>query len=167
MSISESDSNPLAQCEGNHNPVCPNRFYCKCKMKESTEDDAMGALLEEEREGVLDLNAVGGYGQETALILSCNRNWLRLAAMLLDKGADVNKANNYGRTPLFRSCFKDNLELARLLLDKRADVNKADDIGWTPLLSSCNENNWELVKFCWTMELMSTRQQSMTKLLLS
>ena len=35
--------------------------------EQSTEDDAMAALLgEEEREGVLDVNAVGGYYHGTA-----------------------------------------------------------------------------------------------------
>ena len=104
----------------------------------------MGALLEEEREGVLELNAVGGHGQETALHLSCHNNWLRLVVMLLDKGADINQAHLGGWTPLFYSCFKDNLELVRLLLDKGADVNKADVDGHTPLYYNCCNGNLEL-----------------------
>ena len=56
MNISEGNSDIPAQCEGNHRPACPNRFYCKCKLHKNTEDDAMAALLEEEREGVLDVN---------------------------------------------------------------------------------------------------------------
>ena len=62
MNSSESDDDTPAHCEGNHDPSCPSCFYCKCKRGESTEDDAMGALLEEEREGELDVNAVGGSG---------------------------------------------------------------------------------------------------------
>ena len=107
----------------------------------------MAALLEEEREGVLDLNVVGGYPRVTALHLSCNRNWSRLAAMLLDKGADVNKASNYGTTPLNWSCCNENLELTRLLLDKRADINKADNYGSTPFYWSCRKGNLKLARF--------------------
>ena len=61
----DNDASP-AQCEGNHSPACPNRFFCTCMRNESTEDDAMAVLLEQEREGVFDVNAVGGYGRETA-----------------------------------------------------------------------------------------------------
>ena len=71
MNSSDGNSNISAHCDGNHDPACPNRFYCKCKREESTEDDAMGALLEEEREGLLDLNAVGSYDCKPALHLSC------------------------------------------------------------------------------------------------
>jgi len=106
----------------------------------------MGALSEEERNGVFDVNAVGGNELETALIVSCVKNWLRLAGMLLDKGADVNKADIDGRTPLYRSCYNGNLELARLLLDKGADVNKPNDDGSTPLIVSCINGNLELAR---------------------
>ena len=66
--------------------------------------------------------------------------------MLFDKGADVNKANSFGSTPLIISCINDNLELARLLLDKEADVNKADKFGSTPLIISCFHGNLKLAR---------------------
>ena len=88
----------------------------------------MAALLgEEEREGVLDVNAVGGYYHGTAgtaLLISCSKNWLRLEVMLLDNGADVNKAYYHGhQTPLLFSWNHKNLELARLLLSRGAKDN--------------------------------------------
>ena len=58
MSSDEDNDAFPAQCEGNHSPACPNRFFCTCVREESTEDDAMAVLLEQEREGVLDVNAV-------------------------------------------------------------------------------------------------------------
>ena len=66
--------------------------------------------------------------------------------MLLGKGADINKADKNGETPLFYSCYNGNLELARLLLDKGADVNKAGKYGHTPLFASCDRNNLELAR---------------------
>ena len=98
MASSNYENAILVFCVGNHTPACPSRFYCTCMREQSTEDDAMAALLgEEEREGVLDVNAVGGYYHGTAgtaLLISCSKNWLRLAVMLLDNGADVNKADD-------------------------------------------------------------------------
>ena len=123
---SDSDVGTPAQCEGNHDPTCPNRLVCSCLRSQSTEDDAITVLLQEERRGVLDVNAVGGRYKRTSLLISCENNWLRLVVMLMDKRADVNKTDKYRSTPLIISCSNDNLELARLLLDKGADyVNKA------------------------------------------
>ena len=59
--------------------------------------------------------------------------------MLIDKGADVDKANNYGQTPLYFACRRGFPECARLLIDKGADVDKADDDGQTPLQMACLE----------------------------
>ena len=127
----------------------------------------MAALLEEQREGVLDVNAVGRSRRETALHLSCDRNWLRLVVMLLDKGADVNKEDKFHRTPLYWTHRKGNLELARLLLSRGAKdndtaqssqkiVQKATPwgnpqlaawltarVGWHPMQYSC-EVGWHL-----------------------
>ena len=68
-------------CEGNHTPACPNRLFCACTSDGSNEEHAMVVFGEEERHGLLDLNAVGGYDQKTALFLSCDNDWLRLAVM--------------------------------------------------------------------------------------
>jgi hypothetical protein len=64
----------------------------------------------------------------------------------LEKGADVNKADNDGNTPVIFSCVKDTLELAAMLLDKGADVNKATRFGRTPLFVSCVKGNVELAR---------------------
>ena len=55
---------------------------------------------------------------------------------MLDKGAEVDQANENGRTPLFVACFKGHVGAARLLLDKGADVNRAVK-NWTPLYVAC------------------------------
>jgi len=63
---------------------------------------------------------------------------LRLAALLLRHGADVNNKTTYGRTPLLEACdtqqYTDaRCKLIRLLLDASAEVNIEDEWGSTPL----------------------------------
>ena len=99
--------------------------------------------------------------------MSCSSGNFELARLLLDKGADANKADNYGRTPLYWSCCKRNLKLARLLLSRGAKDNDtaqvsqriiqkatlrshhqlaawfAARVGWHPMQYSC-EVGWHL-----------------------
>ena len=61
--------------------------------------------------------------------------------LLLDKGAAVDRAEKYGRTPLWVACGEGHVDLARLLLDKGADVNKADEDGYKPLSIADSRNH--------------------------
>ncbi len=55
---------------------------------------------------------------------------------LISKGADVNKADIDGRTPLYEASANGHESVVRLLIAAEADVNKADNNGWTPLLGA-------------------------------
>ena len=46
--------------------------------------------------------------------------------MLVDKGAEVNKADDDGLTPLHRSARKGNVEMVSLLVANGADLNVKD-----------------------------------------
>ena len=59
----------------------------------------------------------------------------------LDRGADVNQADEEGRTPLFVACRERRVDVARLLLDKGADVNRAKENGVTPLHIACQNGH--------------------------
>ncbi len=67
--------------------------------------------------------------------------------LLLDQGADVNKATLLGRTPLLvASATSGTLETIRLLVQKGADVNAADTSGYTPLIAAASIDNTEAAK---------------------
>jgi ankyrin repeat protein len=58
---------------------------------------------------------------------------------LLKEGADVNKANNDGTSPLFVASCNGHCDVVEALLCGGADVNKARNDGMTPLImASCN-----------------------------
>ena len=53
--------------------------------------------------------------------------------LLLDRGADVNRGDDCGQTPLWVACLKGHLDVARLCLERGADANRATEKGTTPL----------------------------------
>lgn len=65
-----------------------------------------------------------------------------LAAYLIKKGADVNKINQQGNTPL-HSCLtkKNDMSIFKLLLESGADVHIQNASGWSPLLVAISQNN--------------------------
>lgn len=67
-----------------------------------------------------------------------------VADLLISKGADVNKANRNGETPLYRAAANGFSNVVSLLISKRADVNKANSNGETPL--DIARQNLELCK---------------------
>ena len=60
---------------------------------------------------------------------------IAMMQLLLENGADINKASHDGNTPLSWACMGSNIEEARYLLEQGADRDKADSIGLTPLHS--------------------------------
>ena len=55
-------------------------------------------------------------------------------------GADVNKADNDGDTPLYAACGNGRAEVVATLLAENADVNQAANDGTTPLYAACGGN---------------------------
>ena len=54
--------------------------------------------------------------------------------ILVERGADTNKANNNWATPLYIASRKGHVDVVRILAERGADINKARDNGSTPLL---------------------------------
>ena len=69
-----------------------------------------------------------------------------VARLLIDKGAEVDKAKDDGATPLLIACWNGHLDVVGLLLDKGADVDKATDRGVTPLFIACESGKFEVAR---------------------
>jgi ankyrin repeat protein len=59
-----------------------------------------------------------------------------MAEMLIESGANVNTADNYGTTPLLVTCFYMTAPLVDFLVKRGANVNQADKNGWVSLKRS-------------------------------
>ena len=75
------------------------------------------------------------------------RNWrARARTRLLYEGADVNRADDDGRTPLFFACQHGHVDRARNLLDKGAAIDRAQKQGATPLWITCINGHIDLAR---------------------
>ena len=68
---------------------------------------------------------------ETPLMLAAIHNQLALAKLLIDRGADVNRA---GWTPLHYASTRGHRDMMRLLLDNDAYIDSESTNGTTPLM---------------------------------
>jgi hypothetical protein len=59
----------------------------------------------------------------------------------LNFGANLNKLDEYGFTPLIEAAIANNAEIARLLIESGADVNLADSTGGVALYWAAENNN--------------------------
>ena len=98
------------------------------------------AKWELEEQGVMP----DGYGQ--ALLAACEKNDVKTVSLLMTAGADVNKADIDGWTPLLFAAYGGHTETVKWLIEKGADVNKADKNGITPLRRAIMQNNTAIVE---------------------
>eukprot|EP00966_Prymnesium_polylepis_P058176 1347078-Prymnesium_polylepis.2 len=73
----------------------------------------------------VDFREPTGY---TPLAIAVQHNQLKLAQLLIEKGADVNTMNNWRDTPLHRACEQGFVEMTQLLMDNGADPLLQDNV---------------------------------------
>lgn len=98
------------------------------------------AKWELEEQGVMP----DGYGQ--ALLAACKKNDAKTVALLMTAGADVNKADKDGRTPLHFAAYEGRTEIVKVLIAAGANVNLANEGEHTPLLLAVYKGHTEIVK---------------------
>jgi ankyrin repeat protein len=71
-----------------------------------------------------------------------------LVQYLIEHGADINKENNEGETPLFKACRwgYDNEIIVQYLIENGADINKKNNEGETPLFIACHCRNYNVAQ---------------------
>ena len=59
-----------------------------------------------------------------------------MVKLLLENGADLERADNEGSTALMHAAGGGHAKAAKLLLENGADLGRADNEGWTALMYS-------------------------------
>jgi len=86
----------------------------------------------------------------TALFYAAQGNLIKTAELLIERGADIDKApaegGSGGDTPLIKSLWIGNYDFANMLLKKGAKVTAVGPGGWTALILACSRNQIELIE---------------------
>jgi ankyrin repeat protein len=97
---------------------------------------------------LLIVGYVTGYlgPRNTGLLRSARvGNWERVVE-LLEGGADVNEADNFGHTALILASYGNNKRIIDSLVGKGADVNAKDKLGYTPLHCAARTGQWQIAQ---------------------
>jgi serine/threonine-protein phosphatase 6 regulatory ankyrin repeat subunit B len=101
------------------------------------DENAVKSLLEA-NPGDVNSRDTGIY-QQTLLHSACEKGHAGIAALLIEKGADVSSSDQKGRTPLHTACEKGHIDIAALLIEKGADVKSKNVWGRSILHSACEK----------------------------
>lgn len=96
--------------------------------------------------GGFDVNCYDERGSTCIWHAADLNNYDMLKAMLLDKNADVNKADSAKLTPLHIAAMKGNVKMTSLLIQRGADVDRVQLRGSTALILACRSGNFDTVR---------------------
>jgi uncharacterized protein len=69
---------------------------------------------------------------------------LKLAKLLVDRGANVNAQTTAGLTPLMIACSRGNACLVQYLLSKQAKINQLNNLNESALFIALSKNRFEI-----------------------
>ncbi len=81
------------------------------------------------------------------LMLSTYYGQMETSSMLLKGGAEVDRRNDHGQTPLGGAAFKGDLAITTLLLDARASIDADNGGGKTPLMYAAMFGHRQVVEY--------------------
>jgi ankyrin repeat protein len=94
-----------------------------------------------------DINAVCEVCyQQTAIHTALEYSYFDICNYLLEKDADINVHNSFGRTLMHSVAHTGNVEIAKLLIDKGLDINAQDNDGATPLIYAASNGDYKMFK---------------------
>ncbi|MCA7010841.1 ankyrin repeat domain-containing protein [Wolbachia endosymbiont of Tribolium confusum] len=94
----------------------------------------------------IDVNALDQEYGRIPLHFAAENSRVDVVKLLIEKGADVNAADQDGRTPLHFTVENGHRDIVKLLIKKGADVNAADQDGKTPLHFAAENDHKDVVR---------------------
>lgn len=126
------------------------RIAKKLSTKISVKKSLINACLDEDFESIKKLiksgtnpNKSSKDGNTTPLIIISQKGNLKILKYLLDNGADPNKTDKYGYTPLVEACIKQDSKIIKYLLENGADVGASNNLA---LIESCKRGDLKIIK---------------------
>lgn len=105
----------------------------------------MSAVIDDDIEGVKFFSKMGkdeinkkNIAGATALNLACRKGNTEIIKILVEKGADVNIADNENWTPLMRCALSDNEDAVKILLKNKANPSMLNSIDESALIQAAN-----------------------------
>ena len=118
-------------------------------LERALEDAATAGNIETARlliKAGADVNK-GDINGKTMLYRACNAEAIDTVTLLVEQlHADINEANNRGRTPLYVSSYKGHVGVVDFLIKHYADINHASHFGATSISISCQCGYLEVVR---------------------
>ena len=94
---------------------------------------------------ITKINATGNKNDWTPLQCAAANGKVKVASLLIARGADVNFRGRLSSTPLHEAAWNGRDKVVKLLIQKGAYVNARDKFGHTPLKSAAENNKWGVV----------------------
>lgn len=121
------------------------QLYNACKNFNGSTEPVKRAILRCKKKGI-SLDTLHPKSYLTALHLACRRGHMEIVELLLAAGADPNKTDVYGWSPLFSACRYGYVEIVKLLMCANADVNQKNFDDWTPLYTAVYNQHIDVIK---------------------
>jgi ankyrin repeat protein len=96
-----------------------------------------------ESEGSVNFDA----GGSPLVVHAAGEGAIEILSFLIEKKADINVKNVFGRTPLLKAALVGRFDVAKFLVEKGADINAKDKDRNTALILSALSGNADLVRF--------------------
>lgn len=88
-----------------------------------------------------------GPGNITALHYCAIHKDIKLALLLISKGAPINSLTNQNESPMHWAAMMGNLFLVQILMRKNADIEIKSNADKTPFMNSCENGHKDVAKF--------------------